>query len=77
MLETRLFMILYPSAQTLCSKETAISLTKHQGVDFQHKMKLCHCKSFIKPPLSKKPSFSNNTTLPLFWGKKASKPLLF
>ena len=79
MLEISLFMILYPSAQTLCSKETATSLTKHQGVDFQHKMKLYHCESSIKPPLSNKPSFSNNTPapLPLFRGKKVSMSLLF
>ena len=59
MLKIRLFMILYPSAQTLRSKQTATSLTKHQGVDFQHKMKLYHCKSSVKPPLSNKPSFYN------------------
>ena len=44
MVEIRLFMILYPSAQTSCSKETAISLTKHQG---WHQMKLYHRKSSI------------------------------
>ena len=77
MLEFRLFMILFPSAQTLCKKEAAFSLTKHQGVDFQHKMKLYHCKSSIKPPLSEKTSFSKNTPLPPFLGKKVSKPLPF
>ena len=77
MLEIRLFMILYPSAQTLCSKETATYLTKHQGLDLQHKMKIYHSKSSIKPPLSNKPSFSNNTPLPPFLGKKVSKPLPF
>ena len=51
MLEIRLFMILYPSAQTLCSKETAFSLTKYQVVDLQRKMQLYHCNSSIKPGL--------------------------
>ena len=77
MLEFRLFMIWYPSAQTLCSKEAAFSLTKHQGVDFQHKMKLYHCKSSIKPPPSEKTSFSQNTPNPLFWGRKLVSPFPF
>ena len=78
MLEISLFMILYPSAQTLCSIETAISLTKHQGVDFQHNMKLYHCKSSINPLIQISPPSLITPPPPTpFQGKKASKPLLF
>ena len=77
MLEISLFMILYPSAQTLCSIETAISLTKHQGVDFQHNMKLYHCKSSINPLIQISPPSLITPPLPLFRGRKLVSPSSF